>query len=246
MNGPVPIMSPLAGTAGKLEPRYLVDIPTAGMLAKESFAVDIDFYQEGGVLLGLSAGILDRLSFGISYGGSKLIGTEKPVMNQTPGVNLKIRVIEENTVLPALVLGFDTQGKDGWLKDLDRYRIKSPGLFAVASKNYSLAGFFSIHGGANYSLEGTDGDKDPNLFAGVEKTVGPAISVTLEYNLASNDSNRRALGWGRGYLNAGLRCAVGGGLTLGVNLKDLARNARNGGNLNIANRTVHMEYVRSF
>jgi hypothetical protein len=40
----------------------------------------------------------------------------------------------------------------------------------------------------------------------------------------------------------GLRCSLGGGLTLGVNFKDLADN---GGNVTVANRTVQIEYVRS-
>ncbi len=232
-----------AGTSGKIEPRYLIDTPTAGMLARGSFALDVDFYQEGGVLLGLTAGILDRLSFGISYGGSQLIGGEKPDLNEAPGVNLKIRLIEENIALPAIAIGFDSQGKDGYLKELRRYRIKSPGVFAVVSKNYSVAGFLSIHGGANYSLEVSDGDRDPNVFAGIEKTVGPVVSVMVEYNLASNDSNHRAVGRGRGYLDTGIRWSVGAGFTLGVNFKDLTQN---GGSLNVANRTVHIEYVRPF
>jgi hypothetical protein len=232
-----------AGTEGNQEPRFLVDIPTAGMVAKGSFALDVDFYQEGGVLLGLSAGILDRLCFGVSYGGTHLIGSDKPMMNPVPGVNLKVRIIEENVALPAIVLGFDSQGRDGYLKDLSRYAIKSPGLFAVASKNYSLLGFLSMHGGVNYSLERADGDKDFNAFAGVEKTIGNAVSLVMEYNLAANDSNGKAPGKGRGYLNAGVKCTVGGGLTLAVCLKDLARNSRN--DVTVANRTMRIEYAKA-
>ncbi len=232
-----------AGSGGTAEPRYLVDIPTAGMLHKSTYAIDISFYQEGGVLLGLSAGILDRLSFGLSYGGSKLIGSGTPDMNKAPGVNVKIRIIEENLVMPAIVIGFDSQGRDGFLKTLDRYRIKSLGFYAAASKNYELLGFFSIHGGVNYSLERSDDDKDVNLFAGVEKTLGPVVSLMLEYNLASNDSDRRAIGKGRGYFNAGLKCSVGGNLTLGVHLKDLIKNSDN---VSVGNRTVSVEYNGSF
>jgi hypothetical protein len=232
-----------AGTDGGLEPRFLVDLPTAGMLDKGTIGLDVDFYQEGGVLFGLSAGILDRLSFGISYGGSRLIGASSPEMNELPGVNVRIRVIEESLLLPAIVLGFDSQGKDGYLKDLDRYRIKSPGLFAVASKNYSLMGYFSIHGGANYSFERADDDRDFNVFAGVEKTLGPILSLVAEYSLGMNDNSGKAIGKGRGYLNAGLRIALGSGLTLGVNLKDIIKN---GGDITVANRTVRIEYARAF
>ncbi len=230
-----------AGTAGKLEPRSLVDVPTAGMIPKGTFSLDVDFYHEGGVLLGVSLGIFDRLSLGVSYGGSRLIGGETPVMNEVPGMNVKIRVIEESFVLPAIALGFDSQGKDGYLKDRDRYAIKSHGFYAVASKNYAFIGFLSLHGGINYSLERSDGDEDINVFAGVEKTVGPVASLVLEYNLASNDSNAKAVGRGRGYLNAGLRWSIGGGLTLGVNLKDLAKN---GGDVSLGNRTVQLEFIR--
>ena len=232
-----------AGTEGHLEPRFLVDIPTAGMLAKGSLALDLDFYQEGGVLLGLSVGLLDRLSIGVSYGGTHLIGSDDPVMNSVPGANIKIRIIEENMTFPALVLGFDSQGRDGYLKDLSRYVIKSPGLYVAASKNYSMIGFFSIHGGVNYSLERADGDRDVNVFAGVEKTLGSVVSLVVEYNLGSNDSNGGAIGKGRGYLNTGLKWAVGNGLTLGVCLKDLAKNTNN--DLTVANRTVKIEYVRT-
>ena len=233
-----------AGTEGALEPRYLVDLPTAGMLSKGSFALDLDFYQQGGVLLGLSVGLLDRLSFGVSYGGTDLIGSGEPVMNSVPGVNVKIRIIEENIALPAIVLGIDTQGRDGYVKALRRYAIKSPGVYAAASKNYALLGFFSLHAGANYSFEHDDNDKDVNIFAGVEKSVGSVVSLLMEYNLASNDSNGKALGKGRGYLNAGLKWTVGGGLTLAVCLKDLAKNSSN--NISVANRTVKIEYARMF
>jgi hypothetical protein len=230
-----------AGTNGKLEPRSLVDVPTAGILPKGTFSLDVDFYQEGGVLMGVSLGIFDRLSLGVSYGGSKLIGGETPVMNEIPGMHLKIRALEESFVLPAIALGFDSQGKDGYLKDRNRYKIKSPGFYAVASKNYTFIGFLSLHGGINYSLEQSDGDEDINVFVGLEKTLGPVASLVLEYNLASNDSNAKAVGKGRGYLNAGLHWSIGGGLTLGVSLKDLAKN---GGDVSVGNRTVQIEYIR--
>ena len=232
-----------AGSSAKLEPRYLIDIPTAGMIDRGNFAVDIDFYQAGGVLAGFSVGIMDRLSMGLSYGGSRLIGGEQPVMNELPGVNVKLRIIEEGFLFPALVVGFDSQGKDGYRKDLNRYAIKSPGFYAAISKNYATLGFLSLHCGVNYSLERGDGDKDPNVFAGIEKTIGPAVSVMAEYNMALNDNDGNAIGRGKGYLNAALKVSVGGGVTLGVNLKDLARNADDG---SVANRTVRIEFSKPF
>lgn len=232
-----------AGSEGKLEPRYLIDIPTAGMPGKGSFALDIDFYQEGGLLMGITVGILDRFCLGVSYGGSQLLGDESPVMNEAPGVQAKVRLFEESVGVPAIVLGFDSQGKDGYLQDLDRYVIKSPGLYAALSKNYAMLGFFSMHAGVNYSFERSDGDRGVNIFAGVEKTLGPVLSLVAEYNAALNDNGGEATGKGRGYLNVGIRWAVGGGLTLSAYFKDLLKN---GGALEVANRTVRIEYAKAF
>ena len=232
-----------AGSEGQLEPRYAVDMPTAGMLDKGSMALDVDFYQEGGVLLALSAGVLDRLSFGISYGGAHLIGSSSPVMNALPGVNVKIRIIEESVALPAIAIGFDSQGKDGYIKELDRYTVKSPGLYAAASKNYTMLGFFSLHGGINYSFERADNDNDFNLFFGAEKSIGPILSLVLEYNMGLNDNGGDALGKGKGYVNTALRCSLGNGLTIAVHIKDLLHNGQDTG---VANRTVRLEYARAF
>ena len=232
-----------AGTKGKAEPRFIVDMPTAGMLDKGSFAVDIDFYQDGGLLAGLSAGIFERLSFGISYGGSHLLGSGEAVMNPAPGVNVRIRLLEEQVSLPALAIGFDSQGKDGYIKDLERYAVKSPGIFAVVSKNYLLAGYLSLHGGINYTFERSDDSKGYNVYAGAEKTLGSFLSLLAEYNIALNDNSESAMGKGRGYLNVAIRWSFAGGITLGLNLKDLLQNSRDD---SMVNRTARIEIVSGF
>jgi len=206
------------------------------MLRSGTLAVDVDFFQNGGVLLGLNYGLLSRLSLGISYGGSNLIGDDTAIFNPVPGVNVKLRPFEESNSFPAIVLGFDSQGKEEFQKDLDRYTIRSKGLFAAASKNFTLAGFFSLHFGANYSFEGPKDDRGVNLFAGAEKTIGPAISAVLEYNSGGGEATR-----GRGYLNLGLRWSLGSGFTLGFDLKDLARNDNK---VTIGNRSVKIEFLK--
>jgi hypothetical protein len=229
-----------AGTSGKLEPRFIVDMPTAGMLPKGTIAVDGWFYENGGLLTGISVGVFDRFSVGISYGGTGIVGSGTPVMNSTPGVALRVRLFDESMILPALAIGFDTQGHDAYLKGLERYRFKSPGLFLVGSKNYALLGFFSLHGGINYSLENADGDRDINAYVGAEKTLGPWLSVLGEYNLGINDSNHDALGKGRGYLNIAVSVALGGGFTIGFQAKDLLQNQY--GDQTIT-RAVRFEFV---
>jgi hypothetical protein len=226
-----------AGSDAQIEPRSLVDLPTAGIIPHGRLALDMEFYQGGGVLFGASVGVFDRLLLGVSYGAGSLVGSEKPVWNPAPGFSVRVRILDENFTFPAIALGFDTQGKEVYIDSLSRYKIKSLGVYAVASKNYRLLGNLSVHGGANYSLERADGNKDPNLFAGVEKSIGPAASVLAEYNFGVNDP----LGNRRGYLNMSLQIALGKGLTLGFHLKDIVKNQEE---TTIGNRTVALEYVR--
>lgn len=230
-----------AGSGAKLEPRFIVDMPTAGMLDAEAIAADIEFYQDGGLLLGVSYGVFNWFSIGVSYGGTNLIGGESPDMNPVPGVDVRFRIIDENVALPAIVLGFNTQGRDGYVDETDRYVFKSPGVFVCLSKNYLMLGFLSLHAGANYSLERADGDENVNVYAGAEKTITSFLSVAGEYNLALNDNSSG--GKGRGYLNVSLRCTLGGGLTMAFAFKDLLHNSRE---LTMTSRTAYFEFVHGF
>lgn len=231
-----------AGAKANVEPRFLIDTPTAGILHRGDFGLDIDFFANGGMTVALSAGVINRMSLGISYGGTRLIGSDKAEFNEVPGVNLRYRIWDENILMPALVIGFDSQGREGYIDSLDRYTIKSPGFFAAASKNYKIFGNLSVHGGLNYTLERGDDDKDLNFFFGAEKTIGMDVSVIGEYDFAFNDSNRRAVGRGRGYLNAGVRWSVGGGFTLGFDFKNLVKNRDQ---VSIGNRTLRIEFVET-
>jgi hypothetical protein len=230
-----------AGADAKIEPRYLIDVPTAGMLAHGGLALDMDFFENGGLLTSLSLGVFDRVLLGISYGGANLIGTDAAVWNKHPGFAIKVRLIEETEYIPAIALGFDSQGKEFYIDRLGRYAIKSMGLYGVLSKNYEAWGDLSLHGGVNYSFERDDGDDDPNLFVGIDKSIGPVADLLAEYNLGWNDSNRDALGRGRGYLDFGIRTSLGGGLTIGFNLKDVLKNQQD---VSIGTRTVKIEYIK--
>lgn len=232
-----------AGEGANVEPTMLIDKPTAGMLHRGGYWIGANFFQRGGVLFGVSVGLLDQFSFGISYGGTDVIGANKPEMNPFPGVQAKLRLFEESTLIPAIAIGFDSQGKEAYLDDLKRYSIKSPGFFAVASQNYSIMGNLSLHGGINYSLERDDGDKDINFFAGAEKSLGKQISLLGEYDFSINDNNTAARGRGRGYLNLGLRWSWGKGLVVGIDLKDIIKNQQK---VTVGNRTIQIEYVNSF
>jgi len=234
-----------AGGSASVEPTMIIDKPTAGMLHRGTYALNGNFFEHGGILFGISVGLLDRFNFGISYGGTNILGTDKPTMNPYPGVNVRLRILEESSIAPALAIGFDWQGRGAYVEDLKRYTIKSPGFYLVFSQNFALAGNFSLHGGLNVSTEREDGDKDLNAFVGAEKSVGRDISILAEYDAGLNDNSANALGSsrGRGYFNLGLRWNWGRGLVLGLDLKDIFKNQQD---ISVGNRTIQIEYVGNF
>jgi len=230
-----------AGSAAKNEPRKLIDIPTAGLLRGGMPAFRMDFHHDDGLQAGFYYGITDRLMFGLAYGGVRIIGTESPDWNEVPGFLVKVRILEEASSFPALVLGFDSQGGEGYVGDRDRFTIKSPGLYLVLSKNYNASGFLGFHGGLNYSLEKADGDKDINLFFGIDKTLGSFLSVIAGYSAGFNDNGPNSLGRGRGYLNAGIAASPGAGISIALHFKDLLGNQSHEG---FANRTLRIDFAR--
>ena len=231
------------GTNAKFEYRNLIDMPTAGVLSKGYAGVSVDVMPFGVVITKIEVGVFDGFSFGISYGGTNIIGTGSIDWYKLPAINIRARIINETDAFPALSLGFDSQGKGRYDSGLERFQIKSPGFFAAVAKNFDFLGYLSIHGLVNYSLERQDGDKDLNLGVGVEKTIGEKVSLVGEYDFAVNDNSGAALGKGNGYLNLGLRWSVGDGLTLGVNLRDIFQNNRIIGHS--ADRGIFVEYLKA-
>lgn len=232
-----------SGSNAKYEYRNLIDLPTAGILPKGFTGVSLDIMPGGVVVSRIEVGVFEGFSFGISYGGSNIIGSGNIAWYKLPGINLRGRIIDESQALPAITVGFDSQGKGSYNRDLDRYQIKSPGFFAAAAKNFEFFGYLSLHGVINYSLERNDGDKDIDIRVGFEKTLGGRVSLIGEYDLGTNDNTGSSLGKGNGYFNMGLRWSVGDGLTLGLNLRDLLDNKRF--NSYSADRGIFVEYVKS-
>ena len=231
-----------AGSNAKFEYRYLIDMPTAGILKKGFVGVTSDVLPEGVLIERLEVGVFDNISFGISYGGADIIGAGTPRWYKYPGVNIRYRAISESLVFPSLTFGFDSQGKGVYFDSTSRYAIKSPGFFGAVSKNFSFLGYLSLHGTVNYSLESKDGENFMDLSVGAEKTIGANVSLIGEYDFAFNDNSDK-YGAGNGYLNVGIRWSVGEGFTIGFDLRDLLDNKK--WSPSTADRALRIEYIKS-
>lgn len=233
-----------AGVDAKFEYRTLIDMPTAGILEKGFVGLTTDVMPNGVLIEKLEVGVFDNVSFGISYGGSNIIGQGKVNWYKYPGVNLRARILNESNTFPAISIGFDSQGKGSYSDAFSRFEIKSPGFYAAVSKNFSFIGFLSLHGTINYSLETKDGDNFPNISLGVEKTVGNKLSLIAEYNFALNDNAvTSAFGNGNGYLNMGIKFGIAQGFTFEFDLRDLLNNKKF--NASTADRALRLEYIKN-
>lgn len=224
----------------------MVDFPTAGTMSRGSYAIDMRMQPVGGLLLGLSFGMFDRLNLGVTYGGDNIIGYGSPNWNPQPGVQVKYRFWDESYWFPAIAVGFNNQGYGPWYGS--RYLTRSPGFYAVASKNYRFLGTLAFHGGANYSIEDRHNpDNSVNFFGGLEKSLNPELWLVAEYDFALNDNMEdHQFGEGYGYLNGGLRWLFSKRLLLEFDLKNILRNGYGESPSARIGRTVKISYYDSF
>ena len=211
-----------------LQPRKLIDCPTAGLLPRGSFDFDIRIYPQGGVIFGIDVGLMKRFMIGMSYGGENVIGDGDPDWNPRIEFLAKFRLINESYVLPALAIGFDSQGIGAFNDSLDRYVYKSKGFYAVMSKNYLVAEVpVGFHVGTNYSLESKDKDKDMPLFFGGDIRLNENLGFVAEYDLGTNDDEDKALyGQGYGFLNMGAQWIFSNQLQLEFVFKNMLLNRK--------------------
>tara|TARA_B100000614_G_scaffold80801_1_gene72257 strand:+ start:6398 stop:7201 length:804 start_codon:yes stop_codon:yes gene_type:complete len=233
-------------------PLYLVTIPTSGTLPRGSYSMEGLLVNDGGIVSRLSVGISNNLTLGFSWGVQNLIGDKRPALTKDfPDYHFKYRVWNEDFTMPGIVFGFDSQGRGKFNRveissinenPFYRYSQKSFGYYISFSKNYKiLGGDTGFHIGINKTLETEDGDKDFNLFFGIDKEFNRSISLMLEYDAMLNDNKNQydyedlSIGKGIGYLNAGLRWSVSENLLLELNFNDINRNQK-------ISQTAHREF----
>ncbi|HNR66730.1 MAG TPA: hypothetical protein PKN04_01770 [bacterium] len=223
-------------------PTELIDIPTAFLLEGGEVTSILRFYEEGGLLGRMSVGVSSRIMFGVSFGGTRMLGADDIIWNEMPGVHFVYRIVKENLDFPEIVLGIDTQGygkywrlddyRDPSFPDyipeidktkqlLDRYSYKSRGFYAMASKGYESFRTVGLHIGASVSTETADSDKSPTLFGGLDLELTNDICALMEYDFAINDDKIKNTNNGRGYLNVGLRWVFSPNMAIEFDVKNL-------------------------
>lgn len=231
-----------AGSVASIETRSIVDMPTAGVLAKGDYAVNVYAFTENSVMVEWSAGILTNLNAGISFGGANITGTGEPVWQDLPGFHVRFRLVDESLRFPAVTLGASTQGRGLYFSGSKEFQVQSPGVFAAVSKSFRWLGTMALHGGIHYSFEPAPENRSINAYVGIEKSIGGPCSLHLEYNAGLSGEKTSTLEEA-GLLNAALRCSLGRGFTIEVQAQDLLLHYRGAERIT---RTLAIEYIGRF
>ena len=223
-----------APEATQREPLRVIDMPTAGINHRGEFNTDLRVYPEGGIQVHMGIGLFRRMMFGLSYGGTNVVGRGKIIGNKQPGLLVKYRLWEETVPLPAFALGYDNQGTGRWSDSLNRYEYKAPGLFIGASKNFKLGDDknFGLHAVMSWNSAETKDDRGVTGSLGTDVSLNEELVAVCEYVMALDDNKKNtygqyaSLGKGKGYLNVGLRWAISK-IYLQFELKDILGNRVN-------------------
>ena len=175
-----------AGTKAGYETRFIVDMPTAGINPKSSFSIRSIFSDSGGVSLTTLFSPFTNFNIGISYSGKNIIGTDNIEFQGLPGIHLAYRILNEQQRFPAILLGINTQGIGKYSLKNKRFETLSPGAYIAFSKNFTWqGGWLALHSGINYSFEPKTDKRKPNIYLGLEQSIGSWASFNLEYNANS-------------------------------------------------------------
>lgn len=229
---------------GQRQLTTLIDCPTAGTLQRGSFDAFMEFYPKGGIIGGTDIGLSNRLTIGISYGAEGIIAEERPNWNPRIEFSVKLSLIDEGLLFPAVTLGFCSQGYGSYIEEYQRYAFKSKGFYAVASKNYPIYGWQAgFHGGVNYSMEQEDKDENLDFFVGFDTRLNQSVGLVMEYDFATNDDRDvTSVGKGRGYLNLALQWLYSDNLVMEALLKNLNDNRKGVADIWRGFRVTYVEY----
>ncbi|MGB9720806.1 MAG: hypothetical protein ACPL28_04915 [bacterium] len=213
---------------------YLIDQPDVDFLQHGNYCAQLRFGPLGEIIGYAHIGLWDRLSFGLSYGASNLIGAGNPEFYKQPGIQARILLVEQNIMVPGVVLGFDNQGYGEY--DSSRYDIMSKGLYCEIGEVFDYPGLMiAPEIGINYSFE-QDGRVD--MFGGIMFEFGSTrIMVDYSPNFYDTRDNNK------GYLNTGVRFTFYEQIFFEFALRDLLDNSNKNQQLN---RMIKIGYQASF
>jgi len=195
----------------------LVDLPTAGSLPRGAYSLGVRVAPGGGVICGVRVGVTSYVGVGLTYGAGNAIGTGEPDWNDRVELDVKLRVADEQRVIPAIAVGYDSRGYGAEVAD-GGYAKASEGLYLVATKTLPFSEYWKASLGVARTLEMKR--VHPDFFAGVTAQFSQEFSVVVEYHLGI-DRLHDVEDSKTSFLNAGLRWVFNDELELDLYFRNL-------------------------
>ncbi|MCX7699104.1 MAG: hypothetical protein N2114_06545 [Candidatus Goldbacteria bacterium] len=177
----------------------LVDLPTANTLIKAELRCDIKLYPGGGILTRIYIGIFDKLMIGGAFNIVNLIGTGKVDYILPPKFLGKIRLTDDEGVIPALSIGYEGQGY------ID---IPAKGVFISLTKEISFSIIYLQLTGTVYSNDFNDITRNFDAGAGIAFAITKDFVICGEYDGFLGD-NPGHINFGLGYFFNPIQIDVG-------------------------------------
>jgi hypothetical protein len=193
---------------------YNIDQPVPISLAHAEYYASARLWGDGGVMVRFGLGLFDRVTLGMSYGGDRVIGNDKPQFydRYRPDFQARLAILQEMGYAPNLVLGFESQGYDGCVSE--EYQVREKGGYLCYGKTLdAMRTHFQV--GVNY-WNGWDG------FAAVNALLPGNVELIAEYDPAFNDRDDETEG--RGFLNFGIGWTFAERVRMVLGLRDVLGN----------------------
>ena len=217
----------------------LVDVQTAHTLPRAGYSLGVRVVPGGGVQTGFAVGVTPYVLAGVSYGAANVIGSGEPDWDNEIEFELKIRLAEEQDIVPGLAIGYDSRGHGLQTPD-GGYEKASQGLYVVAAKTAPFSEFWQFHGGISRTLEMEKAD--PDLFLGISGRLSQEFSIVAEYQLGATTKEDGSSDK-TGYLNAGLRWVFAEQLEIDLYFRNLVGPS---GSPELSSRALSFIYYDSF
>lgn len=214
-----------AGTNPRYETDFIVDFPTAGVIPINHATGTVNFLPLDAIYFDAYYAPFKSFILGMSFGGTGIIGTDSPKFQKLPGLTFKYRIFDETINIPAIAIGFRSQGGGNYIPKAERFFAHSPGFFVAFSKNFIWdLGELAFHSGINYSLEPAAHSQSPDAYFGFEQALGKISAVNFEYDLTLDEDvsyiNHR------GRFNSSIRLSIVDGVTMGLILRDITKSMK--------------------
>ena len=135
----------VANTVSAYELNTLIDCPTAGILQRGESEITAKLYKENGLLLGTKIGLFPRFMFGVNYGAEEIVGNKEPNWHERVEFNAKFRIIDETAQMPAIAIGYDSQGHGKYNTVIDSLTEKEISRMILNPKDFTWLGVKIIY-----------------------------------------------------------------------------------------------------